>query len=100
MGRKENRKKAKVIQKKMTKEQFDSFKSEVNRKYIEDEVEKQIKYYQKFWNVCLVEAFKKNGLSESKAIMILDDVEIIMRQKIEEKKNKPGIKPVIKGELE
>ena len=100
MGRAENREKAKYIRKRLTAEQFNSFKDSVNQAYIQDEVEKQIKFYQKFWSVCLVEAFKKNNISTDKAKIILDDTKIIMRQKVNEKKNKTGIKPVIKGELE
>ncbi|WP_294377732.1 hypothetical protein [uncultured Clostridium sp.] len=100
MGRAENRKMKKHIKSKMTEEQFKVFQSEVNQEYVNGEVNKQIKFYQELWTDCLLEAFKKNGYSTDKAKMILDDVELIMLRKIEEKKkNNTGRIPVIKGRL-
>ena len=49
----------------------------------------------------MTEAFKRNGLSDSKAIMILEDIELIMMQKVnEKKKNSQGMYLVVKGDLE
>ena len=101
MGRAENRKMKKHLKGRMTEEQFKVIQSEVNKEYINREVDKQIKFYQELWNDCMTEAFKKNGLSDSKAIMILEDIRLIMMQKVnEKKKNSQGMYPVVKGDLE
>ena len=96
MGRAEHRKMQRHINKRMTDEQFNRFHSEVNQEYIKGEVNKQIKFYQNLWTECMLEAFKINGLSQAKAKMVLDDIELIMLRKIEEKKNSKGVKPVVK----
>ena len=71
MGRAENRKMKKHIKSKMTEEQFKVFQSEVNQEYTLD-----------------------------KAKMVLDDVELIMFRKVEEKKkNSAGRVPAVKGRL-
>ena len=96
MGRAEHRKMQRHISKRMTEEQFKIFQSEVNQEYIKGEVNKQIKFYQNLWNECMEEAFKNNGISLTKAKMILEDIELIMLRKIDKKKNSNGIKPVVK----
>ena len=96
MRRAEHRKMQRHINKRMTDEQFNRFQSEVNQEYIKGEFNKQIKFYQNLWTECMLEAFKTNGLSQAKAKMVLDDIELIMLRKIEEKKNSKGVKPVVK----
>lgn len=87
MGRAENRKKMKSIKKRMTDEQFGQLNSEINRQYINDEVNSQICFYQKLWSDCIIEAFKKCGYTLDKAKIILDETESIMLKKVEAKKN-------------
>ena len=99
MGRAEHRKMQKSIRKRMTDEQFNKLQVEANKGFVEMEVNKQIKFYQNLWTECMLEAFKNNGLSQAKAKMVLDDIELIMLRKIEEKKNSKGVKPVVKGRL-
>ncbi|MGG7177204.1 hypothetical protein ACQPU1_06425 [Clostridium paraputrificum] len=87
MGRAEKRKKAKYVSKKLTPGQFAKLENDINKEFINDEVNNQTAYFRKLFSECLKEAFKKNSVSEIKALMILDDVELIMIRKVEEKKN-------------
>lgn len=87
MGRAENRKMKKHLRNSLTPEQFATLQSQANKDMVQLEVNNQIKFYQGLWSECLTEAFKKNGYSNEKAKMLLDDVEIIMRRKVEEKRN-------------
>lgn len=99
MGRAENRKKAKYIRRKISDEQFNKLQSDINRAYIQDEVEKQLQFIQAFWAECMGEAFKKNNLSQAKLKMVLDDMDLIMAKRVEKRKqNSSGKVPVIKGD--
>lgn len=85
MGRAENRKKKKFLNRKLTPEQFEKLNSEANKELIDYEVDKQIKFYQNLWTECMLEAFKINKISTDKARMILEDIETIMLRKVAEK---------------
>ena len=82
MSRAANRK----LRSKLTEEQFARLIGDSNRQYVESEVNRQIKFYQHLWTDCLTEAFKKHGLSLIKQREILEDVELIMRRKVQKKK--------------
>lgn len=86
MGRAEDRKKRKYINKKLTPEQFAHLESNVNKEYIDSEVKTQIAYFKKLFSECLIEAFQKNGINLTKANMIIDDVGVIMERKVSEKR--------------
>lgn len=86
MGRAEDRKKRKYINKKLTPEQFAHLESNVNKEYINSEVKTQIAYFKKLFSECLTEAFQKNGINLTKANMIIDDVGVIMERKVSEKR--------------
>lgn len=87
MGRAEDRKKRKFINQKLTKQQFEILKSDINREFIEKEVSERCKYFKELFSDSLVEAFLKNNLPKSKVMMILDDTELIMKRKAEERLN-------------
>lgn len=87
MGRAENRKKRKFINQKLTKQQFEILKSDINREFIEKEVSERCKYFKELFSDSLMEAFLKNNLPKSKVMMILDDTELIMKRKVEERRN-------------
>lgn len=87
MGRAENRKKRKFINQKLTKQQFEILKSDINREFIEKEVSERCKYFKELFSDSLMEAFLKNNLPKSKVMMILDDTELIMKRKAEERLN-------------
>lgn len=86
MGRAENRKKRRYVNKKLTPEQFAHLESDINREYIDSEVKTQIAYFKKLFSECLMEAMKKNGYSQFKTNQILDDVIAIMGRKVDEKR--------------
>ena len=75
------------MKKKLTPEQFQTLQSQANKEIVENEVATQIKFYQDLWSKCIIESFKKNGYSTEKVKILLDDIELIMLRKVEEKKN-------------
>lgn len=87
MGRAEDRKKAKEIRKKLTPQQFQQLQSDVNRRFIDEEVNARMEYYKGLWSECLIEAFRRNGYTTDKAKILLDDIGLLMKQKVEEKRN-------------
>lgn len=87
MGRAEIRKKRKYMSKKLTSEQYNNLLNDVNKEYIESEVQDRVIWFKNLFSDCLVEAFEKNNISKTKAIMILEDVGKIMRRRESEKKN-------------
>ncbi|MEG2412597.1 MAG: hypothetical protein RSA29_17025 [Clostridium sp.] len=82
MGRTERRKQQKVMNKKLSTDQFSKLQSEVNKEYIDKEVDRQCNFFKNIFSDCLLEAFKKNGVSNQKGKAILDDVESIMIRKV------------------
>ena len=86
MSRSERRKQIKHVNKKLTTEQFQKLQSDRNREFIDQEVLKQTNHFKMLFTECLNESFKKNGISNLKAKMILEDVLIIMKRKVSEKR--------------
>lgn len=86
MGRAEDRKKKKYISKKLTQTQFEKLQGDINKKFVQDEVKSQVNNFKELFSECLIESFKKNGYSNEKVRIILDDVSIIMQRKIGEKR--------------
>lgn len=82
MGRAEDRKKKKFMKKRLTSEQLDKLQSETNQEYINNEVNRQVKFFQGLLSDSLLEAFKMNGVNNTKASKIVDDVQIVMRKKV------------------
>lgn len=87
MGRAEIRKQRKYVSKKLSEEQYKNLLSDVNKEYVESEVENRVIWFKNLFSECLIEAFEKNNISKSKSLMILDDVDTIMHRKASEKKN-------------
>lgn len=87
MGRAEKRNNNKYIRKKLTTKQFEDLKESMKKEYVNEEVNKAILVYQKLWTECLIEGFKKCGYPNDKAMQLLDQVELLMVQKVEEKSN-------------
>lgn len=85
MGRAENRKKKKILNRRLTPEQFEKLNSEANKELIDYEVDRQIKFYQNLWTECMIKAFEQNNISKDKARMVLEDIETIMLRKVAEK---------------
>lgn len=87
MGRAEIRKQRKYVSKKLSEEQYKNLLSDVNKEYVESEVENRVIWFKNMFSECLIEAFEKNNITKSKALMILDEVDTIMHRKGSEKKN-------------
>lgn len=87
MGRAEIRKQKKYISKKLSEEQYKNLLSDVNREYVESEVENRVIWFKNLFSECLIEAFEKNNITKNKALMILDDVNTIIHRKASEKRN-------------
>lgn len=82
MGRVERRKQQKHMSKKLTPEQFNSLQSGINQDFINIEVEKRCDFFKTLFSESLKQAFKNHGISNSKAKVILDDVEAIIIRKV------------------
>lgn len=87
MGRAEIRKQRKYVSKKLSEEQYKNLISDVNKEYVESEVENRVIWFKNMFSDCLIEAFEKNNITKNKALMILDDVDTIMHRKASDKKN-------------
>lgn len=87
MGRAEIRKQRKYVSKKLSDEQYKKLTGEVNKEYIEKEVESRVDWFKNLFSECLIESFDIHKIPKSKALMIIDDVSNIMQRKVEEKKN-------------
>lgn len=88
MNRAERRKTQKLINKKLTNEQFEQLKKEANGDFIEKEVEKRMKYNEELFKEALHEAFKRQNISSAKEKALLDDMILIMRRKRAERNGK------------
>lgn len=88
MGRKEDRQRSRVVNKKLTKGQFNQLQGDINQEFINREVAIQTKKFREFFSDCFIDAVIKNNISQSKALSILDDVAIIMKRKVSEKREK------------
>ena len=88
MGRAEKRKKTNALKKRMSDDQFNKLVNNSNRELINQEVKNRTDFFKGLFSECLEESFKKNGISGSKSRMVMDDVEIIMLRKVEEKRGK------------
>lgn len=69
------------INKKLTDEQYKSMISDANIEYIEREAEKRCEFIKKMFTEALIVSMRENGLSETKVLKILDDVQSEMRRR-------------------
>lgn len=86
VGRAERRKQQRVFRRKLTDEQFNTLMLNTNSKAVQCEVENQIKYYQELWSRHIIQAFKEHGISDMKAKMVLDTIEVNMTREMEIKR--------------
>ena len=86
VGRAEKRKQQRVFKKKLTDEQFKVLLANTNSTAVQCEVENQIKYYQELWSRHIIQAFKEHGISDMKAKMVLDTIEVNMIREMEIKR--------------
>lgn len=82
MGRAEDRKRAKECRKKLNDKQFNNLMSMASSDYIKIEVNRQMNFLQKHFTDAIIESLKKNGMSNTKISMIIDDVQSIFLKKV------------------
>lgn len=82
MGRPEDRHRKKTLNKRLTDDQFKKLQSDINQEFINREVKSQIDNFKSVFLECTVEAFKKNGISNSKSKAIADDIELIILRRV------------------
>ncbi|MGN1358687.1 MAG: hypothetical protein ACI4WU_04905 [Bacilli bacterium] len=87
MNRASRRKKQRTFNKKLTPEQFQQLTSEVNMTYVERAVQDRMKCYELLFKESLIEAFKRQNYPTTKAKALLEDVALIMKRKVEGKKD-------------
>lgn len=90
MNRAERRKMQRKGRKKgltLSDEQVAKIQSEANMEYIRMEVERRMKINETLFSEALIEAFERNNISKTKGKMLLDDISLIMRRKVAEKRN-------------
>ena len=88
LGRKENRKRDRKVRKILNKDQYERLQNDINLEFIENEVEARCDNFRQLFIDCFTEAIEKNNMSKTKAIAILDDVAIIMKRNVAEKREK------------
>lgn len=82
MGRAQRRAQEKYVKSKLPQDQYEKLVNEINYEYINSEVNKGMNKFKALFAECLLESFKKNGITNSKAKAVLDDVDILMVRKV------------------
>ncbi|WP_252216183.1 hypothetical protein [Clostridium sp. VAP41] len=82
MGRAEDRKMRRKIDKKVGKGTVDRMAQNLNQEVINWQVNERGKKFESYLIDSVVEAMKRNGLTNSLVKRISDDIEIILRKKV------------------
>lgn len=82
MGRAEDRKMKKRVNKKIGKGSIDTIANGINKELISCEVDRKCKIFQEMMIDSVVEAMKRNNLSNSQMKRISDDIELVLRKKV------------------
>ncbi|KFX54133.1 hypothetical protein HYH39_02200 [Clostridium botulinum] len=82
MGRGEDRKMRKRIDKKVGKGAVDRMAQNLNQEVINWQVNERCKKFENYLIDSVIEAMKRNGLNNSLVKRISDDIEIILRKKV------------------
>lgn len=82
MGRAEDRKMRKKIDKKAGKGTVDRMAQNLNQEVINWQVNERCKKFESYLVDSVVEAMKRNGLNNSLVKRISDDIELILRKKV------------------
>lgn len=82
MGRAEDRKRKKNVKKKLNDNQFNNLMTRVDSDFIKLEVDRQMDFLQTNFTDAIIESLKKNGLSNTKISIIVDDVQSIFLKKV------------------
>lgn len=82
MGRAQDRKRAKECRKKLNDDQFNKLMNIANSDFIKLEVDRQMEFLQTNFTDAIIESLKKNGFSNTKIAMVIDDVQSIFLKKV------------------
>ncbi|NFN19569.1 hypothetical protein FDB65_14950 [Clostridium botulinum] len=82
MGRAEDRKMRKRIDKKVGKGTVDRMAQNLNQEVVNWQVNDRCKKFESYLIDSVIEAMKRNGLNNSLVKRISDDIEIILRKKV------------------
>lgn len=82
MGRAEDRKRKKEVRKSLSDKQYEKLMSIATSDYVKFEVNRQMDFLQKHFTDAIIESLKKNGFSNTKIAMIVDDVQSIFLKKV------------------
>ncbi|MBY6931051.1 hypothetical protein [Clostridium botulinum] len=82
MGRAEDRKMRRKIDKKVGKGTVDRMAQNLNQEVVNWQVNERCKKFESYLIDSVIEAMKRNGLNNSLVKRISDDIEIILRKKV------------------
>lgn len=82
MGRAEDRKMKKRVNKKIGKGRIDTIANGISKELISCEVDRKCKIFQEMMIDSVVEAMKRNNLSNAQMKRISDDIELVLRKKV------------------
>lgn len=82
MGRAEDRKRARECKKKLSEGQFKTLMNQASSDYVKIEVNRQMNFLQKHFTDAIIESLKKNGMSNTKISIIIDDIQAIFFRKV------------------
>ncbi|MBN1048730.1 hypothetical protein JW813_09165 [Clostridium botulinum] len=82
MGRAENRRIQRKVNKKIGKQKVNNIVNGIDQELINSEIDRKCKVFQGMIVDSVVEAMKRNGLTNSQMKRISDDIELILRKKV------------------
>lgn len=82
MGRAENRRIQRKVNKKIGKQKVNNIVNGIDQELINSEIDRKCKVFQGMIVNSVVEAMKRNGLTNSQMKRISDDIELILRKKV------------------
>lgn len=82
MGRAENRKMKRKVDKRVGKGTIDKIAKGLDKEFIEYQVNSRCKKFEEYLIDSVVEAMKRNGINNTQVKRISDDIELILRKKV------------------
>lgn len=82
MGRTENRKMKRKVDKKVGKGVIDKITKGLDKEFIDYQVNTRCQKFESYLIDSFVEAMKRNGLTNNQIKKISDDIELILRKKV------------------
>lgn len=82
MGRAEDRKMKRKVDKKVGKGTIDKIAKGLDKEFIDFQVNSKCKRFESYLIDSVIEAMKRNGLTNAQMKKISDDIELILRKKV------------------